>query len=354
LKKIAVLHPYLEHRLNELNRGLYPRQHLWGLDGLKEDPSFQVSLIDTGQIKINKLLEKFLNKILFRSQSNIRNELAAIKASRKSDLIYSVSGPLGLRNFFHSNTKLVSWVFQYYRDKRLCLRHPYSFKNLTSHNGFLCLTHLAQSSFLKFAESKFVPWCIDLDFFDGLPPKRKPKSNFFLASGKTGRDYKTLVNSAKDTKAEIRIIGPNSQRPKELPDNVNWIETSINPPDQAIDYPTLKEWYAQCSGVCIPLSGDADDTCGYTNMLEGMAMKKPVLMTRSGSLHIDPKSRNFGILIEPKDSQGWANAMNHIKNHPISTRSYGETGRKVVENELTIKRFNQDILQFVKSLISQK
>ena len=49
-------------------------------------------------------------------------------------------------------------------------------------------------------------------------------------------------------------------------------------------------------------------------MLEGMAMKKPVIMTRSGCLHIDPASRNFGMLIEPKDSQGWSDAMNRILN----------------------------------------
>ena len=54
------------------------------------------------------------------------------------------------------------------------------------------------------------------------------------------------------------------------------------------------------------LSGDAEDTCGYTNMLEAMAMRKPVLMTRSGCLHIDPESGGFGKLIEPQDYKGWA------------------------------------------------
>ena len=58
----------------------------------------------------------------------------------------------------------------------------------------------------------------------------------------------------------------------------------LRPPDQAIDYLTLKTWYEQCSAVCIPLSGDADDTCGYTNMLEAMAMAKPVIDDRSGCL----------------------------------------------------------------------
>ena len=33
-------------------------------------------------------------------------------------------------------------------------------------------------------------------------------STILLASGKTGRDYDTLVNAANYTNAEIRIIGP--------------------------------------------------------------------------------------------------------------------------------------------------
>ena len=114
------------------------------------------------------------------------------------------------------------------------------------------------------------------------------------------------------TKTEIRIIGPNNQKPATLPINVKWIDTSTNPPDQAIDYPTLRNWSAECIAVCIPLSGDAEDTCGYTNMLEAMAMRKPVLMTRSGCLHIDPESGGFGKLIEPKITKDGQVSMNDL------------------------------------------
>ena len=40
--------------------------------------------------------------------------------------------------------------------------------------------------------------------------KNKP---FFLATGKTGRDYTTLINGAKNIDAELRIIGPKYQNP---------------------------------------------------------------------------------------------------------------------------------------------
>ena len=209
------------------------------------------------------------------------------------------------------NKKVISWVFRPPVMPSPSILDSYSKRNLSSHKAFFCLTLNAEAYYSTFARSKFTPWCVDLDLFDGKQHTQK-HSHFFLATGKTGRDYTTLVNAAYSVDAEIRIIGPKIQKPDKLPSNVNWIETSKDPPDQAIDYPTLRKWYSQAIGVCIPLSGNADDTCGYTNMLEAMAMRKPVLMTSSGSLHINPEIDGFGIQIKPRDGQGWSNAMNHI------------------------------------------
>ena len=63
-------------------------------------------------------------------------------------------------------------------------------------------------------------------------------------------------------------------------------------------------------------------------MLEAMAMSKPVLMTRSGCLHIDPASRKFGMLIEPHDAQNWACEMNRIVDNPDLANNLGTRGRK--------------------------
>jgi glycosyltransferase involved in cell wall biosynthesis len=193
-----------------------------------------------------------------------------------------------------------------------------------------------------------------MDLFDGLPSEEKPNKPFFLATGKTGRDYGSLVKGSALVNAEVRIIGPSHQKPDRIPPNVTWIDTSKDPPDQAIDYPTLREWYAQCTAVCIPLSGDSDDTCGYTNMLEGMAMRKPVLMTHSGCLHIDPESGGFGKLIEPQDNLGWTDAMNYILKDQELARTLGEEGRRMTEKGFTIERFNRDVLNFLRELLENR
>ena len=216
--------------------------------------------------------------------------------------------------------------------------------------GFLCLTKKAEAYYSQYAPAKFIPWCVDLDLFDGKPPAKPAKKPFFLANGKTYRDYKTLIEAANEIKVEIRIIGPSNQKPSYLPRNVNWINTSNDPPDKAIDYNTLREWYAQCIGVCIPLCDDADDTCGYTNMLETMAMRKPVLMTKSGCLHINPQNGNFGLSINPYDTKDWVRAMNSLLDNQEKRFNMGDTGRKIVERDFRIDHFNKEVINFIDRL----
>lgn len=266
-------------------------------------------------------------------------------------MIYSVCGPPAVAKYI--NKKVISWVFRPPEKSSSGIMDSYSKRNSFSHKAFFCLTSKAEKYYSQYAKSKFIPWCVDLDLFDGKQHTHNQGSPFFLATGKTGRDYATLVNAAYLVNAEIRIIGPRNQKPDKLPANVNWIETSEDPPDKAIAYPTLRDWYSQSIGVCIPLSGDADDTCGYTNMLEAMAMCKPVLMTKSGCLHINPETDGFGTEIKPRDAQGWAQAMIHLLQDGEKAKKMGHRGRVIVERDFTIERFNKDVLEFIETILSK-
>lgn len=348
--RIACLHPYLEQRRPDIEKGLYPRQHLWGIDAIEKMESWQATLLSTSTTIMPGILEKLINRYLFRSSPGARVEIAAWKAFRSFDLVFSVCGPLSLAKF-RKKTKLVSWVFGMQNCNSSHSRHPYSKENLNSHAGFLCLTPKAQRDFYPFAKADFIPWCVDLKLFDGEPAKEKPKHPFFLATGKTGRDYQTLIEASKYVEAEIKIIGPLNQRPPEAPHNVTWINSTTDPPDQAIDYPTLRKWYSQCIAVCIPLSGDAEDTCGYTNLLEGMAMAKPILMTKSGCLHFNLEERGLGTLIRPQDSKGWATAMNFLLDNTKEANALGKTGRLIAEKEFSIERFEKKTISFLQQIV---
>ena len=344
------MHPYLETRYLQIEAGLYPKNHFWGVNHLLNSSVLDCELIKVNKLSINPLVEKLFNKILFKNSSSLDTELKILRAERNFDLIYSVSGPLAFSKFY-KRAKVIPWVFRKPNSNNRPLIDSYNINYLKNYSGIFCLTPKAEKYYSQYSSSKFIPWCVDLELFDGKQPKSVSARPFFLATGKTYRDYKTLVDGAKEVDAELRIIGPNQQKPDSLPPNVIWIDTSSDPPDRAIDYPTLREWYAQCLAVCIPLSGDADDTCGYTNILEAMAMRKPVLMTRSGSLHINPETDGFGLQIKPRNSQDWAHAMNEFLKNKDKALEMGNRGRAIVEQDYTIERFNQDILYFIKTIL---
>ncbi len=349
--RIQILHPYIEGRLNSVKQGHYPKHHLWAIDAFGNNKLVNQTSIFRKRNKIGIKLEQFFNHFFFRGSPGLRVEFFSLLKAKEIDLIYSVCGPLALACLYPN--KLVSWVFSMppCTGRGIKISHmAYKSFNLRANAGFLCLTQKAENFYSEFAPAKFIPWCVDLELFDGAPPKMLPEKPFFLATGKTYRDYATLVKAAKKVATEIRIIGPTTQKPEDLPSNVKWIDTSSNPPDQAIDYPTLREWYAQCIAVCIPLSGDADDTCGYTNMLEAMAMRKPVMMTQSGCLHINPKTDGFGLQLKQRDAQGWTQAMHHLLKDHEKALGMGNRGREIVERDFTIERFNKDVLEFIEAI----
>ncbi len=298
-------------------------------------------------------MERWLDRTIFRGSPGAKVELATLRAAKDCQLIYSVCGPLVLVRRFRQ-AKLVSWVFRKppnFGSMPRFSHAAYKCSNLNAHAGFLCLTQNAEKTFKRHAPSRFLPWCVDLDLFDGKPAETPPERPFFLATGKTERDYETLTQAAKNVNADVRVIGPSSLRPANLPINIRWTNTSTEPPDQAIDYPTLREWYAQCIGVCIPLSGDAEDTCGYTNLLEAMAMTKPVLMTRSGCLGLDHETEGCGLWVPPKSIEDWKVKMDLLIEKPDLAKKMGEKGRKIAEINFSPTRFDKDVVAFLKELI---
>ena len=344
--KVGILHPYLEGRDIDIISGKYPYQHSWACISLSRSSNFTTEVITPSNFNFPQSIIKIINRVFFPRSAGFNYEFGLSEKYRHLDLIYSVSGPLSSVNRL-KKTKLVSWVFRPPAKNPTNPFDPYHKSNLKKNHGFLCLTPTAEKYFSHFAPSRFIPWCVDLDLFDGNPPLNQEVAPFFLATGKTERDYKTLIESCKMSNINLRIIGPADQKPNDLPENIMWVSTSTDPPDQAIDYKTLREWYAQCLGVCIPLKGDPEDTCGYTNLLEAMAMRKPVIMTKSGCLHINPAARKCGILVNPNDSSGWASAMNELSQNSTLRKELGNKGRDIAEKEFAPYKFDSAVKEFL-------
>ena len=88
IKRLSLVHPYIEGRRKDIERGLYPRQHLWGLDEIEKNKSWNSKVVETQNIQLPHFLERILNRLLFRQSPGAKTEIACWRAAKPSDLIY--------------------------------------------------------------------------------------------------------------------------------------------------------------------------------------------------------------------------------------------------------------------------
>ncbi|MBG29605.1 MAG: hypothetical protein CMI31_06340 [Opitutae bacterium] len=347
-----VVHRYLEGRLSEIESGSYPKHHLWGLEAFEG----KTELAKTKGNSIVLLLGKCLKKIAKGRFGDTEAELAIIVRRNQPDLIYVASGHLFfipiLRRLRIIKAKLVTWVFRkppkspWWKLQNLHLSGPVA----RGFDGILCLTRKAESDFKDLAPDshvRFVPWGVDTKMFNPSPVKQKT-SDFYLAIGKTERDYETFLNACGKTKRNFRIIAPREvAQGRKIPSNVRFVECSTDPPDKAISYEELRAWYGQAKAICIPLHGDPDDTCGYTNLLEAMAMGKPVLMTKSGCLDLDIEKLGFGYWVKAQSADSWIKSLEKLESSPTRIDEMGSAALSLVRSTYNLSTFNKEVTTFI-------
>ena len=319
--KIAYVHPDAEGREQEIQQGLYPKNQLWGADLLR-DAGHEVITIPTKTSSSPIRFGNWLNKLTRSQFSDFHIEFQVLFLARDVDLVYAPSGhflllPL-LRRLGLFHPKLVTWFFRLPDSKAWWNPRNLRFSQyiLNGFDGLLCLTKRAAKAFRDRTNSipvKFIPWYADPNIF-----KREENvdgdEEYFLAVGKTMRDYPTLLAACAKIDAKFRIIAPKElAREEPVPNNVEFVETSSDPPDAAVSYPELRNWYARAKAVLIPLTGDPEDTSGYTSLLEAIQMGKPVIMTQSGCLDVNVETLGIGKLLQPRNVEDWVNTLRDFK-----------------------------------------
>ena len=352
--RIAYIHPDAEGREKDAQTGFYPRNQLWGADLLRER-GHEVRTVQTKNTKgLISRTANLLNKLTRNRFGDFNIELQALKELRKADILYVPSGHLFLlpllRRLGFIKTKVVTWFFRLPESSRWWSLRNLRFSQyvLNGFDGILCLTRQATTAFsgrTTKVRVKHLSWFADPNIFHSKPSDRS--QGYFLCVGKTRRDYPTLLKACSKVRAQFRIIAPDdAAQDTPIPENVKFVKTSENPPDSAISYPELRNWYASAKAILIPLTGDPGDTSGYTALLEAIAMGKPVIMTRSGCLDIDIESLGIGHYVPPKDSEAWALAINKM----LESCTMSERAKSISKNQFTPLLFGDGLESFLENI----
>lgn len=318
--------------------GLVPGHHLWGCLELVR-MGYEVAMPEEPNQK-----SRFYN---YRRQ-DFRHIPFIQSWLRRDDIVYSAHtvvfwAPL-LASLGLLPRRVVSML--YARDEKV--RSP------SGYHGLLGLTPAAVDrarSLVPQAAVSHISWGADLSFY----PKLAYNPQWFLSCGKTRRDFATLASAAIATSDTVRVI--NTKLPSEIswPANVQCFTGGRGADWQTVSYQTLiDEHYAGCTAALILIEADPGErfAVGFTQLLEAMALAKPVIVTRTGALagEIDVEKEGCGLHIPPNDGPALARAMQIITSDPARARAMGEAGRKYCEKRYNINRYAADLHDFFEKL----
>jgi len=170
----------------------------------------------------------------------------------------------------------------------------------------------------------FDPAKADLDPRLASDPAGRP---LVAAVGAASRDYRTLVRAVSDFGGALRLcIAADSAwfrmsvdvTPESLPEHVKLASFA---------YPELRSLYRTALFVVIPLY-EGRHACGYSAIVEAMAMGKAVIATRTENYSDFIVEGETGLLVSPGDVLALKSAIDSLLRDPERAIAMGDAARK--------------------------
>jgi hypothetical protein len=225
-----------------------------------------------------------------------------------------------------------------------------------AHSGIVALTRAAAEQAARLAPKvKVAPlaWGADL----GTYPRFPYQPQAFFSCGIALRDFKAMSLAAQASRYPIEVVVPGDIDGVSWSSNVTAIDggKGWNFEKKRLSYQELlTNYYARSAASLLIIRNDPAEytACGFTEILEVMAMGRPVIMTRTGALptEIDIDKAGCGIFVPPEDPGAIAEAINYLGDNPAAAEAMGRKGRELVEQYYNIDRYARDLHTFFGTL----
>jgi len=166
---------------------------------------------------------------------------------------------------------------------------------------------------------KFIPLATDPKIMDYNISKEK---DYIISVGRTGRDYKTLIEAIKGMPLKLIIVCDKfNLQGLEIPGNVH-VECNI-------PFKRVIELISYAKFLVVPLENTPVST-GQRVIVIGMALGKAVIVSRTNGT-IDYVNKKNGISVEPYDSSKLRSSICYLLNNPQVAKEMGSFGRRRVQ-----------------------
>lgn len=187
---------------------------------------------------------------------------------------------------------------------------------------------------------------VDTDFFRPAAVEAHP-SRMICAAGLELRDYRTLIDAVRglDVKVVIAAGSPWSTRR----DTVGDEEMPTNVEVCRLDFVALRQLYADACFVVVPLQ-DVDFQAGITTILEGMAMGKAVICSRTRGQTDTIVDECSGVYVPPGDVMALRAAIERLLDRPELAAGLGAAGRRWVVEHADVRVYAERLGRHVDQL----
>lgn len=322
----------------KIKQGLVGAHHLWGCTNLVRQ-GYEVALAEP--------------MADFTPRRPFPHDLTLLKVARswlrRDDIIYCGHNVLYWLPFLRSLGVLrrptVSVLFGL---------EPLDFSG--AHAAVIALTPVAEKQAATLAPKAKIAhlgWGADLAVHPTLPYHPK----WLLHCGISGRDFATLSAASFQTSQPIRLVSAGELGNLPWGPSVEIIDGGRGHLhlDKKVKLQELLHMHYGPSAACLLVTMPnprKDHAFGFTNMIEAMAMGRPMIQTRTGALidEIDVEKAGCGITVPPADPAALARAMDEIMRDPARGEAMGKAARRLSENHYNIDRYSAQLHELFQSL----
>jgi glycosyltransferase involved in cell wall biosynthesis len=323
-------------------RSAYPRHHLWGADAL-EAKGLQVVYVSGAESRLLRAMTERAHGRL----GDLNTQLSVVRQLRRACSLYAAN---------ETDLRLLAMLRPVLPGRRLIVlfhhrptrRQQVWIRNI---DVALCLSSLVARTLLSLGlrdhAVRLLHWGPDLDYplYEPIGPVG---GGPIVSAGKSGRDVDTLLRALRalesDSWTPPAYVYSQGLPPdyEHLPRNCAVIPLS---PSSQLPLDTTLSKLREASIVAIPLRAQDRGLAGLTELLDALAMAKPVIMTRNPLIDFDIEAEGCGIVVEPGDVEGWTAALRMLSSDSERQAHMGRCGRALVENRYNYRRFSDEIVE---------
>ncbi len=201
---------------------------------------------------------------------------------------------------------------------------------------------------------------VDLDWYSQFM-NNSPHDQFtVIATGKDHRDYYTLGKACEETMTQCHIITGKHKTCLEAAahfSNSKYVHFTFTDELfgdvyglEAYNYLTNEVSKASVMAICcekLPYGA------GYTNIVECLAFKIPILQTLNPDVHLDPEKTGIGYSIQPYDVEGWKKRITMLKDNNELMAQMSDNIGMLIEDEFNSKTTSAFIASDFKKMLNK-